>query len=106
MNAGLTGMDALRMVGSMALVIALLLAVLWGLKRIQNKMLIASHSGRIQVLETQGIGTRQRIALVRIGNHEVLLGITPTQINALGHWPASWAPAPAAANAHGPEDVA
>jgi len=84
MNAGLTGMDVLRMLGSMALVIALLLAVLWGLKRIQNKMLTASHSGRLQIIETQSIGTRQRIALVRVGDNEVLVGITPTQINALG----------------------
>jgi flagellar biogenesis protein FliO len=30
MNAGLNTMDLLRMLGSMALVIALLLAVLWG----------------------------------------------------------------------------
>ena len=89
MNAGLTGMDVLRMLGSMALVIALLLAVLWGLKRLQNKMLTASHSGRLQVIETQSIGTRQRIALVRVGDNEVLVGITPTQINALGSWKAN-----------------
>ena len=89
MNAGLNGMDALRMLGSMAVVIVLLLAVLWGLKRVQNKMLTATHSGRMQVLETQSIGPRQKIALVRIGDHEVLLGITPTQINALGSWQAA-----------------
>jgi flagellar protein FliO/FliZ len=89
MNAGLNAMDVLRMVGSMAVVIALLLAVLWGLKRIQNQMLTAHHSGRMQVLESQNIGTRQKIALVRVGEHEVLLGITPTHINALGHWPSA-----------------
>jgi flagellar protein FliO/FliZ len=89
MNAGLNAMDVLRMVGSMAVVIALLLAVLWGLKRIQNQMLTAKHTGRMQVLESQSMGTRQKIALVRIGEHEVLLGITPTQINALGQWPAA-----------------
>jgi flagellar protein FliO/FliZ len=103
MNAGLTGMDILRMLGSMALVIALLLAVLWGLKRIQNKMLTANHSGRLQVIETQSIGTRQRIALVRVGDNEVLIGITPTQINALGNWKANH---PIHPNASGSEDVA
>lgn len=89
MNTGLNAMDVLRMVGSMAVVIALLLAVLWGLKRIQNQMLTAQHNGRMHVLESQSIGTRQKIALVRIGEHEVLLGITPTHINALGQWPAA-----------------
>lgn len=87
MNAGLTAMDVLRMVGSMAIVIALLLAVLWGLKRIQNQMLTASSTGRLKVLETLSVGTRQKMALVRVGDHEVLIGITPTQINALGQWP-------------------
>ena len=89
MNAGLNAMDVLRMVGSMVMVIALLLAVLWGLKRIQNQMMTAQHNGRMQVLESQSIGTRQKITLVRIGEHEVLLGITPTHINALGQWPAA-----------------
>ena len=96
-------MDILRMLGSMALVIALLLAVLWGLKRLQNKMLTANHSGRLQVIETQSIGTRQRIALVRVGDNEVLIGITPTQINALGNWKANH---PIHPNASGSEDVA
>ena len=103
MNAGLNGMDALRMLGSMAVVIVLLLAVLWGLKRVQNKMLTANHSGRLQVIETQSIGTRQRIALVRVGDNEVLIGITPTQINALGNWKANH---PIHPNASGSEDVA
>ena len=75
------------MLGSMALVIALLLAVLWGLKRMQKQMLTSGQPGRrMQVLETLGVGTRQKLALVRVGDHEVLLGITPTQINALGQW--------------------
>ena len=80
-------MDLLRMLGSMALVIALLLAVLWGLKRMQKQMLTSGQPGRrMQVIETLGVGTRQKIALVRVGDNEVLIGITPTQINALGQW--------------------
>lgn len=77
------------MVGSMAMVIALLLAVLWGLKRVQNQMLTANNTGRLKILETLSMGTRQKIALVRVGDHEVLVGITPTHINALGQWTAS-----------------
>jgi len=87
MNAGLTGMEVLRMLGSMAVVIALLLAVLWGLKRMQGQMLTTGPSGRrLQLLETLGVGTRQKVALVRVGEHEILIAITPTQINALGQW--------------------
>ena len=88
MNAGLTAMEVLRMLGSLAVVIALLLAVLWSLKRMQNKMLTTSQPGRrLQVLETLGVGTRQKLALVRVGEQEILISITPTQINSLGQWP-------------------
>lgn len=88
MSAGLTAMEVLRMLGSMVLVIALLLAVLWGLKRMQNQMLTAGQTTRrLQVLETLGVGTRQKLALVRVGEHEILISITPTQINTLGQWP-------------------
>ncbi len=87
MNAGLTAMEVLRMLGSMALVIALLMAVLWSLKRVQTKMLTSGQPGRrLQVLETLGVGTRQKIALVRVDEHEILISITPTQINTLGQW--------------------
>lgn len=87
MNAGLSAMEVLRMLGSMVVVIALLLAVLWSLKRMQNKMLTTGQSGRrLQVLETLGVGTRQKIALVRVDAHEILISITPTQINTLGQW--------------------
>jgi flagellar protein FliO/FliZ len=87
MNAGLNTMELMRMLGSMALVIALLLAVLWGLKRMQKQMLTSGQPGRrMQVLETLGVGTRQKLTLVRVGDNEVLIGITPTQINTLGQW--------------------
>ena len=98
-------MDVMRMVGSMAIVIALLLAVLWGLKRIQNQMLTASSMGRLKVLETLSVGPRQKMALVRVGDHEVLIGITHTQINALGQWPVLSTPMYAQAQP-GSDDVA
>ena len=75
------------MLGSLVLVIALLLAVLWGLKRMQSQILTAGQPGRrMQLVETLGVGTRQKLALVRVGEEEILIAITPTQINALGQW--------------------
>lgn len=75
------------MLGSLVLVIALLLAVLWGLKRMQSQILTAGQPDRrMQLVETLGVGTRQKVALVRVGEHEILIAITPTQINALGQW--------------------
>jgi flagellar protein FliO/FliZ len=82
-------MDALRMIGSLVLVFGLLGAVLWGLKRLQQLQTRPGQLGarRLQVLESHSVGPRQKIALVRVGAHEVLVGVSPGQITALGQWP-------------------
>ena len=81
-------MDALRMIGSLVLVFVLLGAVLWGLKRLQLQTRPGQPGARrLQVLESHSVGPRQKIALVRVGTHEVLVGVSPGQITALGQWP-------------------
>jgi flagellar protein FliO/FliZ len=82
-------MDVFRVIGSLLLVFGLLAAMLWGLKRLQMRVQPGGAGRRLQMLESQSVGPRQKIALVRVGGHEVLLGISPGQINALGQWPAS-----------------
>jgi len=48
----------------------------------------SQNSGRrLQIIETVSVGPRQKIALIRVGNHEVLVGITPTQMTSLGQLP-------------------
>lgn len=89
MATGLSGMDMLRFLGSMLLVLALLGGMLWGLKRLQSGALRPGGAARqLQVVEAVSVGPRQKIALVRVGNREVLVGVSPGQITALGHWPA------------------
>ena len=81
-------MDALRMIGSLVLVFGLLGAVLWGLKRLQLQTRPGQPGARrLQVLESHSVGPRQKLALVRVGAHEVLVGVSPGQITALGQWP-------------------
>jgi flagellar protein FliO/FliZ len=88
-------MDVLRVIGSLLLVFGLLGGLLWGLKRLQTLNLRPGLPGRrLEVLENLSLGPRQKIALVRVGEHQVLLGISAGQITALGQWPAG---APAAA---------
>jgi flagellar protein FliO/FliZ len=89
-------MDTLRIFGSLLLVFGLLGGLLWGLKRLQGQVRPSPSGRRLQVLESQSIGPRQKIALVRVGAHEVLVGVSPGQMTALGHWPAESSPAPAA----------
>jgi flagellar protein FliO/FliZ len=81
--------DWLRMGGSLLLVLALLGGMLWMLKRL--KAMQEKHHGprQMELMETLTVGVRQKIALVRIGTRQVLVGMTPGQFTALGSWDAS-----------------
>jgi flagellar protein FliO/FliZ len=70
---------------SFGLVIGLLLAVLWGLKRIQSQGGLQSRQrdARIQIIETLSMGARQKVVLLRVDQRDVLLGVTPMEIRAL-----------------------
>jgi flagellar protein FliO/FliZ len=87
MAPGITGADVFRMLGSLALVIALLVLLLWSLRKLQGKMNSHNAGRRLQIVESLSVGTRQKIALIRVGEREVLIGISPTQINGIASWP-------------------
>jgi flagellar protein FliO/FliZ len=61
--------------------------LLWALRRLQSRMNSQNSGRRLQIIETVSVGPRQKIALVRVGTHEVLVGITPTQMTSLGQLP-------------------
>ncbi len=82
--------------GSFALVVALLVGLLWALKRLQGAQAFARREQRLQVVESMAMGARLKIALVRCDGHELLVGITPTQITQLGAWRAAEGSAPQA----------
>jgi flagellar protein FliO/FliZ len=89
-------MDTLRIIGSLILVFGLMGALLWGLKRMQTQMGQSLPGRRLQIVESVGVGPRQKIALVRVDGHEVLVGLSPGQMTALGQWPVTGAAAGAA----------
>jgi flagellar protein FliO/FliZ len=63
------------------LVIVLLVAVLWVLRRLQGvKGLqgLRPVSRRLSVVEALTVGPRQKLAVVRLDDREVLVGITPS----------------------------
>jgi flagellar protein FliO/FliZ len=99
-------METLRIIGSLILVFGLMGALLWGLRRMQMKMGPAMPGRRLQVVESVGVGPRQRIALVRVDGHEVLVGLSPGQMTALGQWPVTPAAGDAAAPAAEPSATA
>lgn len=84
MISGNATFDWLQYLLSFALVIGLMLALLWGLKKLQvGAGSSRRNQNRLQVLESVAIGPRQKIALVRVDNREVLIGVTPQQITGL-----------------------
>jgi flagellar protein FliO/FliZ len=80
-------MDVFRAVGGLVLVLALLGGFLWMLRRMQTGLRPGGLARRMQVLEVVSVGPRQKIALVRVGEREVLVGVSPNQLTALGSWP-------------------
>ena len=87
MAPGITSADVFRMLGSLALVIALLVALLWALRKLQGKMNGHNTGRRLQIIESLSVGPRQKVALIRVGEREVLVGISPTQINGIASLP-------------------
>jgi len=85
MTPGSTSFDWVQYLLSFALVIGLLLALLWGLKKLQiGSALMRRPNARVQIIETVALGARQKLALVRIDQREVLIGVTHQNITAIG----------------------
>lgn len=69
--------------GNFLLVLVLLGAVLWALRRVQRMQGWHLPSKRLNVIESISLGARQKIALVRIDQREILVGITSAQMTLL-----------------------
>lgn len=69
------------------LVLALLGAVLYVLKRMQNGGLLGMPQRRIRVLEMIAVAPRQKLVLVRVKDQDILVGVSPQQITSLASFP-------------------
>lgn len=73
-------LDWVSLTGNFLLVIVLLVAVLWVMRRLQGiKGLqgLRPVARRLSVVEALTVGPRQKLAVVRLDDREVLVGITP-----------------------------
>lgn len=87
--------DWFQYLASFAFVIALLLGLLYALRKLQSGQAFTRKDQRLQIIESLSMGPRQKIALVRVDGGCVLLGITASQITALSPWPSAEADATA-----------
>ena len=89
MNTGWTFFDWLQYALSFALVIGLLLALLWTLRKMQNgSTMLRKKNQRMHTVETLSVGPRQKILLIQVDGQDVLVGVTAHQMTALSAWPA------------------
>ncbi len=82
-------MDPVRYISAIILVAALLALAIWVLRRF-NVAGVGVPS-RLKVVSHLSVGTREKLLIVRFGNEDVLLGITPHSITRLGSAPADTA---------------
>lgn len=80
------GMDsllgpALRMLASLAAVLALVVGLAWAVKKLRN----AGHlkSGLIEIVSGVSLGAREKVVLLRVGQEQVLVGVSPSGMRAL-----------------------
>ena len=84
MASGWTFLDWLQYLLSFALVIGLLLALLWSLRKIQNGQgLRRKPHQRLHIIESLSVAPRQKVALIRLDDQEVLVGISAQNIQLL-----------------------
>ena len=71
----------LKMVAGLLLVLAIIAAIVWILKR------FALHpgpaSGAIKIIASAAVGQRERIVLVEVENTRLVLGVAPGRVNTL-----------------------
>jgi flagellar protein FliO/FliZ len=71
----------LRVVVSLALVLAAVVAAAWLMRRLRG---VGGTDGRaIEVLAQASLGARERAVLIRVGGHELLLGVAAGSVRTL-----------------------
>ena len=70
----------------MVVVVVMLLALLFTLRKLQNGNMLRKSANRMHILETLSVGPRQKIVLIQVDGREVLVGITAQQMTALSPW--------------------
>ncbi|GAA5316919.1 MAG: flagellar biosynthetic protein FliO [Candidatus Pelagadaptatus aseana] len=70
-----------QVVVALMFVVAMIFALAWFFKKMGHGSLVGSQ--HIKLVANMPLGTRERIALVEVGDKQLLLGITAHQINTL-----------------------
>lgn len=72
-----------KVVLMLAIVIGVILLLAWLLNK-SRSLNVLGQTGIIKTLAVMPLGIKEKIALVQVGNKQLILGITAQQINCLG----------------------
>lgn len=81
--AGTTNIDLAATLGSLVFVIALIIFFAWVLKRMKVPGVIGGSGSAMSIVKQLPVGTKERIAVVQVGEEQFLIGITSQNINML-----------------------
>ncbi|GJL74398.1 MAG TPA: flagellar biosynthetic protein FliO [Nitrosomonas sp.] len=70
-----------QMITGLVLVLAIIIAIAWLLKRFS--ILPATATEHIKIVATTSVGQRERIVIIDIGETRLVLGVAPGQVNKL-----------------------
>jgi flagellar protein FliO/FliZ len=73
--------SGLRMVLSLLLVLGILAACAWGMRRWRDRR--QHGTGSIEVVSGVTLGSKERVVLLRIANEQVLVGLSPAGMRSL-----------------------
>ncbi len=78
-----TNVDLAATLGSLIFVIALILFFAWLLKRMRVPGVAGGSGSAMSIVKQLPVGTKERIAVVQVGEEQFLIGITSQNINML-----------------------
>ncbi|PQJ89731.1 flagellar biosynthetic protein FliO [Aliivibrio sifiae] len=78
-----TNVDLAATLGSLIFVIALILFFAWLLKRMRVPGVTGGSGSAMSIVKQLPVGTKERIAVVQVGEEQFLIGITSQNINML-----------------------
>jgi flagellar biosynthetic protein FliO len=82
-----TGLSVLRVLGSLALVLALFFCGVWVVKNRRRLPGLRCRAPRLNVLEVRSLGNRQSLCLIACEQQRLLLAVSPGGVTLLSHLP-------------------
>jgi len=73
--------DFARIISYLLLIIVIIAVTVWLMRRLGHYQY--SAQGKLRVLDSLPVGTREKILLIEVGKQQLLVGITPTRLDTL-----------------------